>query len=375
MRSQLGTEMAAVVLETARLQAKAIAKLGSGTWWVTERALQQATTRPVAEFKARLLSGASEVFDLCCGIAGDACAFLRAPGLADTSMTAVDRDPVMAAMAAENLRLNGNVSAASQVRVRCDDVGRLSIPSSATIHLDPDRRQGSARKTRPDDYSPDWDVVERLLEACRGGIVKLAPAATVQDHPLRHRLWISSAKSVREQTLLTGDVVSAAERDLGWELPPGGRSAVLLSGTAPPAVFGGQPDLDVDVADQPGRYLVDPDAAIRAAGLTQAFAVSHGLRTLGGPSGFLTGDAIDPAAMRTLAVCEAVDWFGACDDRKLRKLLRARNEYPERVKARGVAENPNELERRYRSCGDRPMTLWLGRLGRRQYAAITRDAS
>lgn len=353
----------------ASLQNKARAKLGDGVWWCTERSLSQATPYQVAELKSRWLVGQT-CYDLCSGIGGDSIALAKTIRDQNTVIIAVDRDPTIVAMARDNIRLNTPNSHPS-VTVACDDVAEIEIPQGSSVHIDPDRRDGVGRKVRPEDYSPDWGTVERILNRCDGGIVKLAPAAEMADHCERHRLWISLSGSVREQTLLTGHCVDAAGMDLGAALPLGERSAIIVNRQTTVAKFSAAVDCEsVARADGPEEFIVDPDAAIRAAGLTESFAISSGLKLIGGPAGFLTGDiAVDS----DLAICERVIWSGSCDDRKLRKTLRTMNCFPSRIKTRGVSQDPNALERRYRECGEQPVTLWIGKGNRRQYAVLSQE--
>ena len=367
IRSLIGDDLAAVVLVSLNLQSKARAKLGEGIWWCTERSLSQATPAPVAELKARWMDSGS-VLDGCCGLGADTMAIAKNIGSADAPVTAVDNDPMMVAMATENLRINVP-SAGSQVAVRQDDIAAVPIAADATVHLDPDRRDDVGRKVRPADYSPSWDIVERILDRCAAGIVKLAPAAVIEDCTERHRLWISLGGSVREQTLLTRQAIDRAATCFGHPLIEASRTAVLVRPDGSAATYTGDSDSQVGRwVEKPMQYLADPDAAIRAAGLTESFAGQYGHDMIGGPSGFLTGDT---AIESDLAICEPVIWSGACDDRKLRKTLRSMNCYPWRVKTRGVSQNPNVLEKRYRQCGERPVTLWIGKGTRRQFAALS----
>ena len=367
VRSMVGEELAAVVMATANLQHKARAKLGDGIWWCTERSLSQATPYQVADRKARWLDSSS-LFDMCCGLGSDTVAIARSRRRAETTCVAVDRDPAMTAMTSENLRLNG-APACSANSVVCDDVVDVQIPPASAIHIDPDRRDEAGRKTRPQDYSPTWEVVEQLIGRCDAAIVKLAPAAELDDHPQRHRVWISLAGSVREQTLLTETSIERASADLGEALAPAGRSGVAVRADGSATVFTASVSTSAGVwCEKPLQFMVDPDASIRAAGLTESFADRRGLQMLGGPAGFLTGDG-DVAG--DLAICEPVIWSGACDDRKLRKTLRGMNSYPWRIKTRGVSQNPNVLQKRFRPCGERPVTLWIGKGSKRQYAVIT----
>lgn len=374
VRSMVGEQLAPMVMAAASLQAKARVKLGDGIWWCTQRSLSQATPHQVADLKARWTDESPIVIDLCCGIGADTFAIAKAKQhrKADQhsgpSIVAVDRDPLMAAMARENLRLNAGDTIAP-VDVRCNDVTEIEIPRQATVHVDPDRRDDAGRKVRPQDYSPSWDVVSRIIDSCDAAIIKLAPAADLEDQSERHRIWISLSGSVREQTLLAGAAIERASRCFGGALKEAERTAVLVGGDGQATFYSGQAYGESgERSDKPLEYMVDPDPAIRAAGLTESFAGRYECQMIGGPSGFLTGDRdISPE----LAVCERVIWSGSCDDRKLRKTMRSMDCFPWRVKTRGVAQDPNLLEKRYRDCGEKPVTLWIGKTTRRQYAALT----
>ena len=369
LRRTIGDEWTDAALTSARLQRKAIAKFGGGLWWCTERSLAQATPREVANLKASWI-GAAEVWDLCCGIGGDAVAIADREASSANLLIAVDRDPMIAAMAAANLQTNSRAESSSW-RVRCQDVDDAQPPREAVLHIDPDRREHGRRTTRPQDYAPPWPVVQRLIDRCAGAIVKLAPATELVADGTGHRMWISLRGSVREQSLLVGDVVQRASTLLGTALTFDARSAVVLSGGGASACFVGDVRESVDRVTEPSAFMVDPDAAIRAAGLTEAFAADFALAALGGPAGFLTGSSSPPDS---LSIAERVVWYGSADDRKLRKTLRSMDAFPWRVKARGVSHHPNELERRYRQCGQRPMTLWIGKNAQRHYAVLTETA-
>ena len=120
VRSMVGEELAAMVMATAELNQKALAKLGDGIWWCTQRSLSQATPYQVANLKAGWIKSGA-VFDLCSGIGGDTVAIARSSRHRDSVIMAVDRDPTMVAMASENLRLNTTVAEPSH-SVVCDEV-------------------------------------------------------------------------------------------------------------------------------------------------------------------------------------------------------------------------------------------------------------
>jgi SAM-dependent methyltransferase len=363
-------QLAARQLAATDLAQRAVRKLGQppagGEWSVSRRALQQATAWQVANLKAGWF-GDRVVYDLCCGIGGDCIALAkRGP------VVAVDSDPQMVAMVSTNLALAGaNLAPAGmhQVQVRCADVTTLVIPGEAAIHIDPDRRPTQRRTICPENYLPAWDHVERIVRKSPSAVVKLAPAAWFDDHslPASHRCWISLRGSVREQSVLCGEALTEAH------VTTGTRSAVALRSDGTHRWFRPTSDSDVGAAatvDQPGRFLVDPDAAIRAAELTAAFATDFGCQLLHRPTDFLTVDELT-ADIAALAVTGEVIWSGACDDRKLRREFRGRNLYPQTIKVRGSDHDPAKLAKRYRNCGEMPITLWIGRTAKRVFAAMT----
>ena len=365
LNQEFGEDLARLLLSSATLQTKAVVKLGEGLWWATEKALQQSTPCQVARLKASWF-GDGPVYDLCCGLGGDA----RHLAL-NHDVVAIDKDPAVCLMAGENLTRH-----APSAEVICSDVSQHEIPSQAWVHFDPDRRAANRRSTDPDFYAPPWEVVSRLVADVRGGCIKLAPAA--EDVSLSrndtHRVWISLGGEVREQTLLLGETVDRF-RDAGQVVFDGDpRSAIAVKRDQQAAYFSPtdslQGTVDAATATKPSGWMVDPDAAIRSAGLTQSFANQFGLQTLGGLSGFLTGD-VAPTTLSGLAIYEQIIWHGPCDDRKLRKELRARDCYPWRVKTRGVSQDPNVLEKKLRPCGEQACTLWIGKNGKRQYAVLT----
>lgn len=366
VRSMVGEELAATVMATARLQTKARVKLGEGLWWCTERSLSQATPIQVAELKSRWLAPA-RVADLCCGLGGDAVAIARAV-YSESEITIVDNDTNLIEMAVENLRLNSDLPQ-NRLHVHAADVAEVQLPADCAIHIDPDRRSKEQRKTRPEDYSPNWDFVQRLVRERHSAIVKLAPAAELEDAQDQHRVWISLGGSVREQSLLVGEAVAQAGKDLAVDLASSAHSAISLKTDGTRSSFcPNANDGSAEVVDKPSEFMIDPDAAVRAAGLTESFALQNQLQMIGGPAGFLTGTQ---PPVGDMAICERVVWSGSCDDRKLRKTLRSMNCFPWRIKTRGVSQNPNVLEKRYRKCGEDPITLWIGAGRRRQYAVIT----
>jgi len=373
----------------AALQVKARRKFGDGTWWVTEKSLQQATPWQVAQLKATWLGDAA-IYDLCCGIGGDSIGFTRRfgnqPNKDQGEIIAVDVDPVLVQYAQANLdwatsQMQRKVTAKAVVA----DVTKMKLPSQVSVHIDPDRRamdksknrSKNHRSVRPEDYRPTLEQTMRLLENIDSALIKMAPAASLSESICNasHRSWISLSGSVREQTVLLGNAMKRAGQ------LPHCVSAVAIDYEGNSQSFSSRLEhpssgssWKAEPASGPGQIMVDPDAAIRAAGLTESFAQQHQLQTLGGPAGFLTGDCMGSSAVDIpMAIVGQVVYSGSSDNRKLRRELRSRNYSVQRVKVRGTDHDPAVLSRQLRDCGEIPVTLWIGRTRKRVYAAITEN--
>ncbi|TWT79918.1 hypothetical protein CA13_13280 [Planctomycetes bacterium CA13] len=378
LRTQFGSERLSELILIARLQKKACLKFGPGVWWVTEKSLQQATPWQIAKLKSQWL-GDAKAYDLCCGIGGDAMQLaLRASGTCQ--LVAVDSDPRVIEYADANLQFItaktlDNTGAAERTTTVCADARSIAIEAGASLHVDPDRRAGGKRTTRPEDYQPQLDDVMAMVGKASSAIIKLAPAAILPEPIQRsgHRCWMSLSGSVREQTVLLGESTERAGQQVGTVSAAVGRRDGAFS------IFSADSQMlnaKAKPANAPMAFLVDPDAAIRAAGLTETFAETYSLRTLGGSAGFLTGDADfltgDSGTLtEKMANIGQIAWAGSCDHRKLRKEFRKRNWYPETIKVRGTDHDPAKWVKQFRQCGETPVTLWIGRTGQRVFAAVS----
>ncbi|KLU05824.1 hypothetical protein RISK_002456 [Rhodopirellula islandica] len=372
----------AVLKDIAGLQTRATATLGppirkEESWWVNRRAIQQSTTSQVAKFKASWF-GDLPVTDICCGIGGDLIALARRG-----PTTGIDASESILSFTAANL-FTANVKA----ELRCLDVMESEpadvVNGSKWLHIDPDRRVDNQRHVQPDAWLPTWERTVELLNQVQGGLVKMAPATTLESSIAEacHLMWISSGGSVREQTAIWGTLPTppAASMD-GATWKTGGRTAVVLKHDTVHCYSAALGDWTVpaSVVSSAESWMIDPDGAIRAAGLTDHFARSHQAQTLGGPSGFLTaawtameGESSNPqTTCQHLAVVAPIRDRLSCDDRALRRYFRKAKAYPEVIKVRGVDIDPAKLGKKLRECGETPLALWIGRNGKKTYAVVT----
>ncbi len=380
LRAAFGAEPARWLVEFAAAQAKAAEKFGSGIWLSTQRGIQQATDRRTAAYKAARFPVGVGVCDLCCGIGGDAMALMaRGP------VAAVDQDAVLAPMAAANLREARHRPAAggespsrwAGAAVTVAAVQRwLPLPPGQLVHLDPDRRPGERRTVDPQHYQPPLATLERFVAEAAGAAVKLAPAATLPEawNARCEREWISFRGSVRQQVAWWGALVADSEgpdpRGAGtWRATRLGPGELVDSFAVPPEVARRAAVGEAEV----GKWLVDFDPAVRAAGLTAALAQTLGLRAVGGLAGFLTAATYE--RRHPLAAAYEIVWQGAAKWKRIAAAVRDRQLRIEAIKVRGAAVRPEPWQSSLAGLvapDAAPATLLIGRHGKRLYAAIGR---
>ena len=384
--NRYSSDQMAVMRDIATLQAKAIhtlgetarpdendqSKAGALAWAVTRQGLQQSTLSAVAAWKASRFDGES-VVDVCCGLGSDLIALAAQLG-GKGRVTGIDFNSDVLAMTQANVRAAGQVADLQAIDVVAKPIHQF-VPADSLLHIDPDRRVDGKRHTRPEDLVPDWERVRALLSGCRGGVVKLAPATLLTDTQASdvHRTWISASGSVREQSVFVGDLLTCTLNGHD-EMKPGGRSVVSIRGGVASTFTAGAAPQSPTLAPTKAldTFIVDLDPSIRAAGLTEFFAETSAIRPVDLASGFMTSGSIDKlkdhhAMVTTAKVLEVV----GCDDRKLRRCFRALDAYPAVIKVRGADQNPEKLSRRLKDCGATPLGLWIGRNGKRTFAAIT----
>jgi hypothetical protein len=231
------------------------------------------------------------------------------------------------------------------------DVTTLNLPPGA-VHIDPQRRSGSDRRTpRLADLEPSFDAVRALI-AGRSACVKLFPGVAFAELPPGEAELLSERGRLRQALLWTGDLArherSATNLTTGETVhgPPG------------PAPWG---ELASVV------HAVDP--AVERAVLIGVLADRHGLTAPHPASGLLTGEA--PAASGLLTPFERLadmPW----SPRQVRRTLRDLGAGIVEVKTRGGIIDPDRVQRQMRGPGDAVLTLFVLRLGESVRAIIAR---
>ncbi|MCR8898846.1 class I SAM-dependent methyltransferase [Gordonia sp. GONU] len=342
----------AALIETVRCRRRATTKLRDpAELLLTDDALQQATASVVAEHRAAEIAGrfpASVVHDMTCSIGAELRELVRASGISGAIGSDLDR--VRLAMARHNV---------PDATLLVADA--LTPTSSADVLLaDPARRSDAGRIFRLDQLTPP--LLELLATyAGRVLIVKCAPGL---DHQmLRNRFGFdgevqvtSLDGGVREACLWSGSGIETRRRATVLRTRPDGSVSQFE--------ITDHEDDEVP-AGEAGEWIVDPDGAIVRAGLVKHYAHRFGLWQLDPQIAYLTGGSV-PAGARGFRVIEQV----GVTEKILRKALAAHDCGPLEILVRGLDVDPDQLRKKLKPKGDRPLSVVLTRIGRKGTAFI-----
>lgn len=331
-------------METTLLRRRATDKLGDhvSDWLFTDEALQQATAAPVAAHRAKRLVG-HVVHDVTCSI-GTELAALRETA---DRVVGSDIDPVRLAMARHNL------GAPDRHVDVCRADALRPVTRDTVVVVDPARRSNGRRRFSPADYQP---ALGPLLDTYRGREMAVKCSPGIDFDALTRvgfdgEIEVTSYRgSVREACLWSPGLAGARRR-----------ASILDRGEQ---VTDADPD---DCGVRPaGRWLVDPDGAVVRAGLVRHYGARHGLWQLDPDIAYLSGDRLPPG-VRGFEVLEQL----AFDERRLRQALTRLDCGALEVLVRGVRVDPDELRRRLRLRGSRPLSVVIARIGSRTAARAT----
>ncbi len=376
LRRTWPADRAAALLDQARLRRKAGEKFPHPERLLfIDDALQQASSRAVAVYRAQQFAAAFHgpmitdqdlpvtVADLGCGIGADTIALAEA-GL---HVLAVERDPVRARLAAENVAALG---LASRAKVLCDDWLVLSPgerrPTGArpllwgedkisAAFIDPSRRAGEQRIFRLDAMEPPISAVLALLEHIPTLAIKTLPGIADEDIPPNAEVeFISQRGQMKEALLRFGGLHTGATR-----------RATLLPG--PHHLDSNAPPGHVPV-HAPLTYFYEPDAAIMRATLVQHLAAQIGAAQIDSTIAYLTSER---PVQTPFARCWAVLRHGPFHLKTLNRWLRELGAGAVVVKKRGSAIDPDDFRRRLKTTAGGPeVTIFLTRAQGRPWMVV-----
>lgn len=359
-------DQAAALLDQARLRRRAGDKFPYPERLLfTDDALQQASSRAVAAYRAQQFAAAlhrlpftahrSPIADLGCGIGADTIALAEA-GL---HMLAVERDPVRARIAAANVAA---LRLAVHVDVLCADWMALFPwdtaqrgPSPAAAFIDPGRRAGDQRIFRLDAMDPPLSAVLALLDFVPTLAVKTLPGIADEDIPPEAEVeFISERGQMKEALLRFGALRTGAAR-----------RATLLPG--PHHLDSNALVGDVSVS-QPLAWLYEPDAAVIRATVVQHLAAQLGAAQIDRTIAYLTSEQpVETPFARRWAVLR----HGPFHLKTLNRWLRELGAGEVVVKKRGSAVDPDEFRRRLKTTPGGPVvTVFLTRAQGRPWMVL-----
>lgn len=364
LRKTYSPSQAAVIMEQAQLRIRARRKFPNASrMFFTRRGLEQASGKPIADYKAARWANQNNVADICCGIGGDLIALAQRNGSQDASngltTIGIDTDELTSLFAQSNLSVN--VGSSNHASVRQIDFSDFDVSGFDAIHIDPDRRMKS-RTVQGNQFSPNLQhVFEKVAPNCNLA-VKVAPATPPADYfPNRiQREWIGDHRECKQQVLWSGPATDK----------PGHRTATLIKRNG--SVFQisvDENDLDsrVEVTGLIQRYLVEPHPSVLAAKLTDHVARRFGLSRFTADIVYLTGDQL--VSHPLLTPFEVIKVM-TLDPKQIIKFLTARGVGRIEVKRRGVEEESGRRFERLKLNGPHRATVILTRLGRTRIAII-----
>lgn len=347
-------ELAAAALEQALLRRKAadsgkFPAADAARMYFTREALEQATGEAIARRRARRYAPFGTVADLTCGIGGDALALAR-----DHAVLAIDRDRLRLALLRENARACG---VADRVAPVLADLTDLPPPRADALFCDPARRDAAGRRAfSVHDYAPPLPRIAAWRATVPALGVKVSPGIDYAELPAPEEAeveFIAERGELKEAALWYGPLRTTARR--ATLLPSG---ATLTTDDAPREPVASGP---------PARVLYEPDPAVIRAHLVEALAARLGATKLDPAIAYLTAEAAQPTPFaRAYAIEEALPF----NLKRLTARLRALDTGIVTVKKRGSPLDPDDLAKRLRGTGTRPLTVVLTRVLGRPYALI-----
>ena len=310
--------------------------------------VEQATGTDVAAHKARRFAeaGIDRIFDLCCGIGGDAMA------LADIAdVTVVDMNPERVWMARRNVQSATGRRPSGIVA----DISTLSLPS-LPFHIDPARRTSEGRRRhRFEDAQPGPVVIRALIDRAQDSAVKLSPGIAFDTLPPGEVEIINRNGTLIQAVLWTGRLSQAHDHRTATRLPDG----ISLTGPS---------DLSIP-CETPSRYLLAIDPAIERAGLIGLLCRQLNLPAVHPALGLLTADhPVSNPWLTPYELIEAMPWR----EKKVAAWLRAHDVGEVVVKTRDKVVDPDIVSLRLRGEGRGVFTVFVLRVGKKVVAWVTR---
>ncbi len=313
----------------------------------------QATDERIGRYKADRFRHAPRIIDYCCGLGGDLLNLLTVA----SSVTGVDQSPLACKLARFNCQANQR-----GVEIEQRAVDPASFKCDSWFHIDPDRRATGSRTINLDRYEPSLSVIEQLVQTCRSGAIKVAPATRIpQTWRARvERQWIGGRRDCKQQVVWSGDTTDRPAYHTAVAVDDRGHTLFEIKGLPDQAA-------PAPLSDAPPSFLYDPHPAIIASGLVDSLAQQYGLRKLATDTAYLMSE--QPSEVPGLTRFEILEVV------KLRtavivQSLKAHQCGNLEIKKRGVDHHLMQNFDKLGLAGHRDLTLVLTRMRDRHVALI-----
>ena len=354
LRKTFTTAQAAVLLDQARLRHKASGKFPNARhMWFVDEALQQASSRAVARYRAQRFASYTCVADLGCGIGADTLALAEVV----PHVIAVELDPVRARLTKLNVAACG---LADRVRVLCADWTKLNAlklsPRPHAAFVDPARRVAGRRVFRLNAMQPPIAAILELQRHITTIAVKVAPGVQDDEIPAPAEVeFISERGALKEAVLWFGDLRQGVAR-----------AATLLPGAL--HLHSASAEVATPIR-QPGRYLYEPDPAIIRATLVRTLAAHLGAAQIDARIAYLTSDIL---VKTPFARVWHIIRHGHFNLKTLNHWLRDYGTGCVIVKKRGSPIDPDTFRRRLKTTAGGPeVTVFLTRVQEKPWMILT----
>ena len=353
MREALGTERAVLVSQQVELRQRARVKFEKGNDMLfTKRGLEQSTDEHIALYKSQHIPEEYRVADLCCGIGGDLIRLAKRH-----SAAGFDLDPVMCHIAAHNCGVHGVSVAVRELDVTVDP---NQLAEFDFLHVDPDRRVLTHRRTEVESYEPPLSVFESMMERGVPMCIKIAPGALAPEHWVAHcKLeWIESRRECRQQLLWFDDNV-----------PAGSRVATEVDQTGMRWQVQGEMCEPESWTYSVKRFIYEPRPSVLAAGIAESVARQFNLDAIWPDVVYWTSEEFHQAKWASVFEVEDVMPFEVV---AIRNCLAAKKVGRLEIKKRVTEVDPQRLRKELKLKGDESRVLLLAGFNQKVTAIIAR---
>jgi hypothetical protein len=306
----------------------------------TKLALEQSSGESAAGWKAGLMGGRA-IIDLTGGLGIDAIFFLRR----FDHVVYCERDPVLAELAAYNRRAMEVANIETVVGESADTLAGYPDDAFDWVYVDPARREEGVRSVGLEATSPDVvRLHDLMLRKAPRVCIKASPALEVsglqEKLPALSSVIVVSVGGECKETLLMLDRGSDSGK-------PHSVRAVCLDEGGGVFEISSKDDgcLERVVAQAPGQWFYEPDAAIIKARLSAELAAKLGLEFLNDSVDYLTSDRfVEGFPGRSFRVVECLPF----KPKAFRSQLASRGITGAAIQRRDFPLSPEQLRKQFR---------------------------